>query len=101
MDVSLFTGVDRLAMELDGFNLGILATQGSFGGTFANGKAGGFVTSLIEGRVDLGDFDHRGLLRCKKGAARCPRRPECVLIIDCAAIDCLQRECPRSKPMQG
>ena len=101
MDVSLFTGVDRLAMEFDGFNLGILATQGSLGSASANGKAGIFIACLIEGRVDLGDFDHRGLLRCKKEAARCPRRPECVLIIDCAAIDCLQREGPRSRPTQG
>ena len=48
MDVSLFTGVDRLAMELDGFNLGILASQDSFGSAPANGKAGGFVAGLIE-----------------------------------------------------
>ena len=88
-------------MELNGFNLGILASQGSFDGAYANSKAVGFFAFLIELRVDLVDFDHRGLLRCKKEAARCPRRPECVLIIDCAAIGCLQREYPRSKPTQG
>ena len=65
-------------MELNGFNLGILASQGSFDGASANSKAGVFVAGLIERRVDLGDFDHRGLLRGKKEAVRYPRRPECV-----------------------
>ena len=35
-------------MELNGFNLGILASQGSFDGASANSKAGGFVAGLIE-----------------------------------------------------
>ncbi|WP_226798308.1 hypothetical protein [Collinsella aerofaciens] len=48
MDISLFTGVDRLAMELNGFNLGILASQGSFDGVSTNSEAGGFVAGLIE-----------------------------------------------------
>ena len=48
MNVPLFTGVDRLAMELDGFNLGILASQGSFDSASANSKAGNFVAGLVE-----------------------------------------------------
>ena len=35
-------------MELNGFNLGILASQGSFDGTSTNSKAGSFVAGLIE-----------------------------------------------------
>ena len=101
MNVSFFAGIDGLAVELDGLDLGVFATQDAFDDSLANDEAGFFVAGLIERRVDLGDFDHRGLLRCKKEATRCPRRPECVLIIDCAAIGCLQREYPRSKPTQG
>ena len=48
MDITLFAGIDRLAMELNRFNLGILASQDSFGSAPANGKAGGFVAGLVE-----------------------------------------------------
>ena len=101
MNVSFFAGIDGLAVELDGLDLGVFATQDAFDDSLANDKASFFIAGFIERRIDLGDFDHRGLLRCKKEAARCPRRPECVLIIDCAAIGYWQRECPKATPMQG